>query len=157
MQEVEKQAPRWISGIEPSPEVLAADGTQILELECRQQPGLLRELIHAYRGDPVIRDELKKLRSLANEKGPVLFIGMGASLCSSVSGSVLLQSHGRPSISVDAGEWLHYSSSVWDDAALSGLLTTAGESAELVERLRESGDRSLGLICNNAASTCWKL
>src|SRR5882724_5494578 len=157
MQEVEKQAPRWISGIEPSPEVLAANGTQILELECRQQPERLRELIRAYSGDPVIRDELKKLRTLANKKGPVLFIGMGASLCSSISGSVLLQSHGRPSFSVDAGEWLHYSSSVWDDAALSVLLTTSGESAELVELFRKGHDKPLGLICNNPASTCWKL
>ena len=157
MQEVEKQAPRWISGIEPSPEVLAANGTQILELECRQQPERLRELIHAYSGDPIIRDELKKLRALAHKNGPVLFIGMGASLCSSISGSVLLQSHGRPSFSVDAGEWLHYSSSVWNDAALSILLTTSGESAELVELFKKGGDRSLGLICNNPASTCWSL
>jgi glutamine---fructose-6-phosphate transaminase (isomerizing) len=82
---------------------------------------------------------------------------MGASLCSSISGSVLLQTHGRPSFSVDAGEWLHYSSSVWDDAALSVLLTTSGESAELVELFKKGGDRSLGLICNNPASTCWNL
>src|SRR5882757_833856 len=157
MQEVEKQAPRWISGIEPSPEVLAADGTQILELECRQQPERLRELIRAYREDPVIREELKKLRSLANKKGPVLFIGMGASLCSSISGSVLLQSHGKPSFSVDAGEWLNYSTSVWDDAALSVLSTTSGESAELVELFKRGGERALSLICNNPASTCWNL
>ena len=82
---------------------------------------------------------------------------MGASYCSSISGSVLLQSHGRPSFSVDAGEWLHYATSVWDDAALSILLTTSGESAELVELFKRGGDRALGLICNNPASTCWHL
>jgi glucosamine--fructose-6-phosphate aminotransferase (isomerizing) len=37
------------------------------------------------------------------------------------------------------------------------LLTTSGESAELVELLRQMGEEPLGLICNNAASTCWKL
>jgi glucosamine--fructose-6-phosphate aminotransferase (isomerizing) len=37
------------------------------------------------------------------------------------------------------------------------LLTTSGESAELVELFRRGGDRALGLICNNPASTCWNL
>jgi glucosamine--fructose-6-phosphate aminotransferase (isomerizing) len=157
MEETKKQAPRWISGIEPRKELLQANGTQILEIECREQPERLRELIDAYAGDPEIRAELKKLRELASKKGPVLFIGMGASWCSSISGSVLLQSHGRPSFSVDAGEWLHYAPGVWDDAALSVLLTTSGESAELVELFRKSAGRALGLICNNPASTCWKL
>jgi glucosamine--fructose-6-phosphate aminotransferase (isomerizing) len=70
---------------------------------------------------------------------------------------VLLQTHGRPSFSVDAGEWLHYSQSVWGDAALSVLLTASGESAELVELMKTGSDRPLGLICNNVASTCWRL
>jgi glucosamine--fructose-6-phosphate aminotransferase (isomerizing) len=56
---------------------------------------------------------------------------------------------------VDAGEWLNYSSQVWDDAALSILLTTSGESAELVEFFKQAGNRALGLICNNPASACW--
>ena len=71
---------------------------------------------------------------------------------------MLLQSHGRLSFSIDAGEWLHYSLPVWGEAALSVLLTTSGESAELVELFKTAGhDRPLGLICNNSASTCWKL
>jgi glucosamine--fructose-6-phosphate aminotransferase (isomerizing) len=69
----------------------------------------------------------------------------------------MLQSHGRSSFSVDAGEWLHYAPSVWDDAALSILLTTSGESAELVELFKRGTHRPLGLICNNPASTCWNL
>ena len=157
MEESKTQTPRWISGIEPSKELLAANGTQILEIECREQPKRLHELIRAYASDPSIRAELKKLRELATKQGPVLFIGMGASFCSSISGSVHLQSHGRPSFSVDAGEWLHYSSSVWDNAALSILLTTSGESAELVELFKRGANRALGLICNNSASSCWNL
>jgi glucosamine--fructose-6-phosphate aminotransferase (isomerizing) len=157
MAENEKQAPRWIAGIEPAKELLAATGTQILEIECREQPERLRQLLKAYAGDPAIRFELNKFRDLAASRGPVLFIGMGASYCSSISGSVMLQSHRRPSFSVDAGEWLHYSSPVWDDPALSILLTTSGESAELVELFKRGGNRALGLICNNPASTCWNL
>lgn len=157
MEEIKKQPPRWISGIEPPKELLTANGTQILEIECREQPERLRELIHTYANDPAIRAEMKKFRDLATNQGPVLFIGMGASFCSSISGSSLLQSHGRPSFSVDAGEWLHYASPVWDDAALSILLTTSGESAELVELFKRGENRALGLICNNPASTCWNL
>ena len=157
MEEMKQLAPRWINGIEPVKELLAANGTQILEIECREQPDRLRELIRAYASDPAICSELKKLKELASRKGPVLFIGMGGSFCSSISGSVMLQSHGKPSFSVDAGEWLNYSTSVWDDAALSVLSTTSGESAELVELFKRGGERALSLICNNPASTCWNL
>src|ERR1700728_2588432 len=149
--------PRWVGGIEPAKELLTATGTEILEIECRQQPERLRQLLSAYAGDSVIQAELKKFLELATIPGPVLFIGMGASYCSSISGSAFLQLHGRPAFSVDAGEWLHCASPVWDDAALSILLTTSGESAELVELFRRGGDRALGLICNNPASTCWNL
>jgi glucosamine--fructose-6-phosphate aminotransferase (isomerizing) len=148
---------RWISGIEPPAELLSATGTQILEIECCEQPRRLHELIRAYAADPKIRSELRTLRDAAARRGPVLLVGMGASLCSSISGSVMLQTHGRPSFSVDAGEWLHYGASVWDDAALSILLTTSGESAELVELFRRGSKGPLALICNNPASTCWKL
>jgi glucosamine--fructose-6-phosphate aminotransferase (isomerizing) len=148
---------RWIAGIEPAPELLSATGTQILEMECREQPRKLHELIRAYAADAEIRSALGKLRKDAGNRGPVLFVGMGASLCSAMSGSVLLQIHGRPSFSLDAGEWLHYGASVRDDAALSILLTTSGESAELVELFRRGSRGSQALICNNSASTCWSL
>lgn len=157
MDEKKIQTPRWISGIEPPQELLTASGTQILEMECRQQPERLGELIEAYAGSGEIRGELKAFRDLAACKGPVLFIGMGASYCSAISGSTLLQMHGRLSFTVDAGEWLHYGMPTWSDASASVLLTTSGESAELVELFRQSQDRPMGLICNNEASTCWKL
>jgi glutamine---fructose-6-phosphate transaminase (isomerizing) len=150
-------APRWVGGIEPAKELLTATGSQILEIESRQQPERLRQLLKAYADDSAIQAELKKFLELATKPGPVLFIGMGASYCSSISGSTFLQLHGRPAFSVDAGEWLHYASPVWDDAALSILLTTSGESAELVELFKQGGNRALGLISNNAASTCWRL
>jgi glutamine---fructose-6-phosphate transaminase (isomerizing) len=148
---------RWISGIEPVPELLSATGSQILEIECREQPRKLQELIRAYATDPEIRNALGKIRARAANKGPVLFVGMGASLCSSISGSIFLQTHSRASFSVDAGEWLHYGASVWNDPALSILLTTSGESAELVELFRRGNREAQALICNNPASTCWGL
>ena len=40
--------PRWVGGVEPAKELLTATGTQILEIECRQQPERLRELLQAY-------------------------------------------------------------------------------------------------------------
>lgn len=157
MNESMQSTPRWIAGIEPAKEILAYSGTQILEMECRQQPQKLQDLLVAYAEDVSIKAELTKFRSLAARKGPIMFIGMGASYCSSFGGSALLQAHGRPSFSVDAGEWLNYGSKIWKDAALSILLTTSGESAELVEFFRQAGDRPLGLICNNPASACWRL
>jgi glucosamine--fructose-6-phosphate aminotransferase (isomerizing) len=157
MEDTKKEAPRWVGGVEPAKDLLTATGTQILEIECRQQPERLRELLREYSTNAAIKAELKEFHDLATKKGPVLFIGMGASYCSSISGSILLQSHGWLSFSVDAGEWLNYATSVWDEAALSILLTTSGESAELVELFKRGKDRALGLICNNAASTCWHL
>jgi len=161
MEGSEKELPRWISGVEPPKELLAANGTQILEIECREQPQRLAELIDAYTSDQAICEQLRKLRDLAGRRGPVLFLGMGASYCSAISGATLLQSHGRSSFTVDAGEWLHYSTSAWDEIALSILLTTSGESAELVELFkmaaRREPSKALALICNNPASTCWGL
>ena len=87
--------PRWIGGVEPPKELLSANGTQVLEFECRQQPEKLSELIHAYASDPAIQAQLRTLREITSRKGPVLFLGMGASYCSAISGSTLLQSHGR--------------------------------------------------------------
>jgi glucosamine--fructose-6-phosphate aminotransferase (isomerizing) len=146
-----------VGGVEPAKELLTATGTQILEIECRQQPECLRQLLTAYAGDSAIQAELKQFHRLAQRPGPVLFIGMGASYCSSISGSTFLQSHGRPGFSIDAGEWLNYAAPVWEDAALSILVTTSGESAELVELFKRAGKHMPGLICNNAASTCWHL
>src|SRR5262249_15065126 len=126
------QEPRWVGGVVPPPELLGATGTQILELECREQPVRLRQLIEAYRNDSAIRAALKSFRELAARPGAVLFGGMGASYCSAIAGSTWLQSHGRLSFTVDAGEWLHYAPSLEKDIALTVLLTTSGESAELV-------------------------
>lgn len=152
-----KAEPRWVGGVVPPPELLNATGTQILELECREQPACLRQLIDGYQSDSVIRAELKTLRELATRPGAVLFAGMGASYSSAIAGSILLQSHGRLSFTVDAGEWLQYARSLDKDIALTMLLTNSGESAELVGLMQAGEGQAQGLLCNNSASTCWKL
>jgi glutamine---fructose-6-phosphate transaminase (isomerizing) len=157
MQEEKQEKPRWIGGVEPPGILMNSTGTEVLEYECREQPRLLHDLIHAYSSDPEIRSQLQALSQLFHMNGPVLFLGMGASYCSSFSGSVLLQSHGKMSFSVDAGEWLHYAQSTRKETALSVLLTASGESAELVELFRADKEQALGLVCNNINSTCWNL
>jgi glutamine---fructose-6-phosphate transaminase (isomerizing) len=152
------EQPHWIGGVEPPKELLTMNGTQMLEHECREQPARLRALIAAYKNHEEIRKELVAIReAVSRSPSPVIFVGMGGSLCASISASTHLQSNGRPAFSVDAGEWLHYARPVWKDAAISVVVTASGESAELVEFMkRDLGDRT-ALICNNPASPCWKL
>lgn len=150
-------APRWIAGIEPAAEVLKMNGTQVLEMECREQPARLRELITTYAEDDGVRRQLCALKGIVERPGPVLWLGMGGSLCSSYAGSVLMQTRGRMAFSLDAGEWLHYGVSAWGQAAGSVVLTTSGESAEIVELFKRGADWAMGLICNNEASKCWGL
>jgi glutamine---fructose-6-phosphate transaminase (isomerizing) len=134
------------------------NGTQMLEHECREQPARLRALVAAYKNHEEIRRELRAIReTVSRSRSPVIFIGMGGSLCAAISGSTHLQSNGRPAFSVDAGEWLHYARPVWKDAAISVLVTASGESAELVEFMKQDLCGPTALICNNPASPCWKL
>jgi len=134
------------------------NGTQVLEYECRQQPAALRELVAAYKNSGEIRGQLGYARNIAaRASAPVIFIGMGGSLCSSISAAIHLQTNGRLAFAVDAGEWLHYAPDVWEDAALSILTTASGESAELVAFMKQGTGGPLLLLCNNSASPCWRL
>src|ERR1700760_1958838 len=150
--------PRWIAGVKPSDELLAMNGIQVLEYECRQQPGKLRELIAAFGSDDEIRGQLRYAHDIAGSTAaPVIFIGMGGSLCASIAATAHLEANGRVAFAGDAGEWLHYAHGVWKHAALSVLVTTSGESAELVTLMKEGTAGPLPLICNTPASTCWQL
>jgi glutamine---fructose-6-phosphate transaminase (isomerizing) len=150
--------PHWIAGVKPSDELLAMSGTQVLEYECRQQPGKLRELIAAYSSNDQIRKQLRYACDVAGSTAaPVIFIGMGGSLCASIAATTHLQANGRLAFAVDAGEWLHYAHGVWKDAGLSVLVTSSGESAELVALMKQGTQGPLALICNNPASICWQL
>ena len=156
MEERKDLESRWIGGVEPPAELRGRNMTSIYEMECREQPQKLAQLIHAYQSDSVIRQELETLRVMSCSSGPILMIGMGASYCSSITGVSYLQSGGRSSFALDASEWLHYSAS-WDEAALSLLVTTSGESAELVRLCEKGANTPLALLCNNHHSACWSL
>jgi glucosamine--fructose-6-phosphate aminotransferase (isomerizing) len=149
--------PRWIAGVEPPSAVRTLDMTAIYGMECREQPECLARLLRAYGEDRSILKELETVRQMSRSPLPVLFLGMGASYCSSVAGASFLQSGGRSSFALDAGEWLHYSNAAWDQAAVSFLLTTSGESAELVQLCKSPSLKRMALLCNNEKSTCWSL
>lgn len=151
------QEPKWIAGVKPSESMLKLSMAAIFERECREQPERLAQLFHDYAEDHAIVQELKKLSQIASPSLPILFIGMGASYCSSIAGSVWLQSSGRSSFFADAGEWLHYAAAAWDQAAAWIVTTASGESAELVELCRRMKSKPLILICNNEKSACWSL
>jgi glucosamine--fructose-6-phosphate aminotransferase (isomerizing) len=153
MEEKKDLESRWIGGVEPPAKLRGRNMTSIYEMECREQPQRLAQLIHAYQSDSVIRQELETLREMSRSSGPILLIGMGASYCSSITGVSYLQSGGRSSFALDASEWLHYSAT-WDEAALSLLVTT---SAELVLLCEKGAHTPLALLCNNHQSTCWSL
>jgi glutamine---fructose-6-phosphate transaminase (isomerizing) len=157
MEEAGKKEPNWIAGIKPSDEVLSMGITEIYERECRGQPERLAVLLRAYAEDDSILRELTKLKKVAEHPGPVLFIGMGASYCSSIAGSIWLQTCGRSSFYADAGEWLHYAGPIWDQVAGPILTTASGESAELVQLCRKYGDQPPALLCNNEKSACWAI
>jgi glutamine---fructose-6-phosphate transaminase (isomerizing) len=151
------QASRWIAGVEPPKEMLTRSMTSIYEMECREQPERLARLLQAYGENRSIKEGLEQLRQLSLSAGPVVFVGMGASYCSSITASSFLQSCGRSSFAVEASEWLHYWQPVRGEAPLSVLLTTSGESAELVQLCQKSADKPIALLCNNEKSTCWSL
>jgi glucosamine--fructose-6-phosphate aminotransferase (isomerizing) len=162
MEDSATKEPNWIAGVKPPAEVLSMSMTEIFERECREQPRRLADLFRAYSEDESILAERHLLSQIVGTPEPILFMGMGASYCSSVAASEWLQSRGRSSFFADAGEWLHYALPVWDQVAATILVTASGESAELVELCRKTaskppGRQRLMLVCNNAKSPCWSL
>jgi glutamine---fructose-6-phosphate transaminase (isomerizing) len=157
MARAEKVSQRWIAGVEPPSELRKQSMTAIYEMECREQPARLAQVIDAYSEDKSILKELHELRQAAASCAPIVFAGMGASYCSSITGSTWLQLCGRSSFVVDASEWLHYARAVRVRVAASILVTTSGESAELIQLCKESARNPFALLCNNEASKCWVL
>jgi glutamine---fructose-6-phosphate transaminase (isomerizing) len=157
MEDTANKEPNWIAGVKPPTEMLGMSMTAIYEKECREQPKRLADVLRAYDQKESLGKTLKDLRQVALAGGPLLFLGMGASFCSSITGSIWLQSCGRSSFFADAGEWLHYSQPAWDKVAASILTTASGESAELVQLCRNNTGKSLILLCNNEKSLCWSL
>ena len=123
--------------------------------EFLQQPQRLAELVSAYGTDPAIRTELRKLVAAIASNDPVVWTGMGASYCAAVAGSTVLSVNGWPSFAVESSEFLHYAAGTWSRLGGLILISTSGESAELVSLARlDSGQRKI-LLSNHAQSPCW--
>jgi glucosamine--fructose-6-phosphate aminotransferase (isomerizing) len=129
---------------------------EIFRAECLAQPARLAEVFRAYAADRGIRAELERLKKNVAASRPLVWLGMGASYCSAISGATRYSLAGRPAFCPEASEWLHFAFSTWDHVAGPILISTSGESAELVElcRQRKKGPRIL--ICNDPESSCWK-
>jgi glucosamine--fructose-6-phosphate aminotransferase (isomerizing) len=123
--------------------------------ECLEQPQRLAELFHAYACDPVIRNQLGTLKKVISADLPLLWLGMGASYCSSLSGATKLSLLGRASFAVEASEWLHYAIGAQRQVGGPILVTTSGESVELVELCQQNQAKPSVLVCNNSQSPCW--
>ena len=76
--------------------------------ECNEQPQRLTDLFRAYEKDPEIRQGIQRLKHRISPQAHVLWLGMGASLCSSVAGALTLWLRGRGSSALEASEWLHF-------------------------------------------------
>jgi len=128
--------------------------------ECREQPARLAAICHAYRQDARIRQEIADLKR-ATVDAPVLWLGMGASYCAGISGAVRLVSCGRLSFSLEASEWLHYGDGTQNQHSAKVLVTSSGESAELVRLCEQSkmgkANRQCPtiLVANEERSSCW--
>ncbi|MGO8786671.1 MAG: SIS domain-containing protein [Terriglobia bacterium] len=135
---------------------MPSDMKEIFRAECLEQPARLAEVFRAYSADRAIRAELERVKKSVSASRPLVWLGMGASYCSAISGATWYSRAGLPSFCVEASEWLHFAFSTWDRVGGPILISTSGESAELVElcRQREKGPRIL--ICNDPASSCWK-
>ena len=129
---------------------------EIFDAECMEQAACLEKVFRAYAGDGEVREELERMKKSIAAGRPLVWLGMGASYCSSISGSTRYSQAGQPSFAVEASEWLHYALASWDQVGGPILITTSGESAELVELCRRREKRAGLLICNFPESTCWK-
>lgn len=123
--------------------------------ECEEQAQRLAQLCRAYERDEQIRSEIGRLKRAISTQRPLLWVGMGASYCSALSGSVRARFSGHLSFASEASEWLHYSDGTRNQVAGPILVTASGESAELVELCRRPPNKPSILLCNEAESSCW--
>jgi len=123
--------------------------------ECMEQPERLADIFRAYAANPEIRCALEGAKKNIRADSPLVWLGMGASYCSSISGATRYTAAGRPSFAVEASEWLHYAPGTWDAVGGPVLMTTSGESAELVELCQQKELRTRILMCNFPGSPCW--
>jgi glucosamine--fructose-6-phosphate aminotransferase (isomerizing) len=124
--------------------------------ECKEQPCRLTDLVREYAVDSEIRHDIQRLKNTVSATAHIAWLGMGASLCSSVAGALTLWLGGRSSSALEASEWLHFGRVLKTGVAAPIMVTTSGQSAELVELSRQNGAGPQILICNERGSQCWQ-
>ena len=68
MTETKTAGSPWIGGVQPPDEMRNRSMTSIYEVECREQPEKLAQMLRAYRDDPAIRAELDAFRQMAQSR-----------------------------------------------------------------------------------------
>ena len=81
---------------------------EIFLTECSEQPQRLADVFRAYATDPEVRCELERAMQSIRVAQPLVWLGMGASYCSSIAGATRYTLAGNLSFPVEASEWLHY-------------------------------------------------
>lgn len=132
------------------------DMKEIFLTECSEQPERLVDVFRAYATEPEVRCELERAKQSIRAGLPLVWLGMGASYCSSFAGATRHTLAGNPSFPAEASEWLHYARATWAKVGGPILMTTSGESAELVELCRQNPQLPRILICNSPESSCWR-
>lgn len=120
-------------------------------LDIRGQSASLTRVLEQQCG--VGHGQLLKAAALLRSSNRVVIVGMGASLNAAIPLENLLCEHGVESVSVEAGEFLHYRQSAYPDATIV-VVSRSGESVEvakLIAALR--GRQPIIGITNEAGST----
>ena len=96
-------------------------------LDIRGQSASLTRVLEQQCG--VGHGQLLKAAALLRSSNRVVIVGMGASLNAAIPLENLLCEHGVESVSVEAGEFLHYRQSAYPDATIV-VVSRSGESGE---------------------------
>jgi glucosamine--fructose-6-phosphate aminotransferase (isomerizing) len=110
----------------------------------RAQPGALRQVVaHQFGGGLSV---LRRAAYLIEERGSVVFCGMGASLFASIPVTYALQGAGFSASLADASELLHYSAGACSIGAAFVLVSRSGSSVEITKLLADLKARGACVI-----------
>ncbi len=131
------------------------DVREAFRQEIAEQPEALHRLAAAYRTGfaPKLAEAAGAFRRADR---PILWTGMGASLFADMTGAYTLSMHGRAAVAISTSEWLHYARR--SEAGYDGriVLSTSGESGEIVALIKAGPMTPSIHICNTPDSFLWK-
>lgn len=123
--------------------------------DMREQPYILNKIVQYYSGDKG-QKRLSQLKEVAPNKEiaiPIIFTGMGSSLCAARLASVYLRSLGLESQYIEASELLHYGYDLVKRKSLMFLISQSGECIEIKKLLSIVNKSFLVGITNDLEST----